>query len=78
MPVHLYGRPAPLPDLGVPVVEDAAQAHGALRAGPDGGAAACYSFYPTKNLGGIGDGGAVVTDDADVADARAPAAGRTA
>jgi dTDP-4-amino-4,6-dideoxygalactose transaminase len=63
VPVHLYGRPAPLPDLGVPVVEDAAQAHGALVDGPRG-VAACYSFYPTKNLGGIGDGGAVVTDDA--------------
>lgn len=63
--VHLYGRPMPLPDLGVPVVEDAAQAHGALR-GP-GGVAAAYSFYPTKNLGGVGDGGAVVTDDEELA-----------
>ena len=60
--VHLYGRPAPLPDLGVPVIEDAAHAHGALDGQP-AGAAAAYSFYPTKNLGGIGDGGAVVTDD---------------
>lgn len=60
--VHLYGRPAPLPDLGVPIVEDAAHAHGALD-GQGGGVAAAYSFYPTKNLGGIGDGGAVVTDD---------------
>jgi dTDP-3-amino-3,4,6-trideoxy-alpha-D-glucose transaminase len=67
VPVHLYGRPAPLPDLGVPVVEDAAQAHGALVGGPRG-AVACYSFYPTKNLGGIGDGGAVVTDDPAVAE----------
>jgi dTDP-4-amino-4,6-dideoxygalactose transaminase len=48
------------------VVEDAAQAHGALRSGA-AGAATCYSFYPTKNLGGIGDGGAVVTDDGDLA-----------
>ncbi len=66
IPVHLYGRPAVLPDLGVPVLEDAAQAIGA----PDpasGSAAAAYSFYPTKNLGGVGDGGAVVTDDADLA-----------
>jgi dTDP-3-amino-2,3,6-trideoxy-4-keto-D-glucose/dTDP-3-amino-3,4,6-trideoxy-alpha-D-glucose/dTDP-2,6-dideoxy-D-kanosamine transaminase len=63
--VHLYGRPAPLPDLGVPVLEDAAQAHGALT--PGGSAATAYSFYPTKNLGGIGDGGAVVTDDAELA-----------
>lgn len=66
IPVHLYGRPAELPDLGVPVLEDAAQAHGALDpAAPS--AAAAYSFYPTKNLGGIGDGGAVVTDDDDMA-----------
>jgi dTDP-3-amino-3,4,6-trideoxy-alpha-D-glucose transaminase len=67
VPVHLYGRPAPLPDLGVPVIEDAAQAHGALVDGTRG-VAACYSFYPTKNLGGIGDGGAVVTDDAAFAE----------
>jgi dTDP-3-amino-3,4,6-trideoxy-alpha-D-glucose transaminase len=61
--VHLYGRPAPLPDLGpdVLVIEDAAQAHGAL--GPGAPRPTAYSFYPTKNLGGIGDGGAVVTDD---------------
>lgn len=64
--VHLYGRPAPLPATDLPIVEDAAQAHGALR---DHGrsAATVYSFYPTKNLGGIGDGGAVVTDRDDVA-----------
>jgi dTDP-3-amino-3,4,6-trideoxy-alpha-D-glucose transaminase len=62
VPVHLYGRPAELPDLGIPVVEDAAQAHGACDPAA-GTAAAAYSFYPTKNLGGIGDGGAVVTDD---------------
>lgn len=65
--VHLYGRPAELPDLGVPVIEDAAHAHGALR-GPGGGIAAAYSFYPTKNLGGIGDGGAVTTDDDELAE----------
>jgi dTDP-4-amino-4,6-dideoxygalactose transaminase len=66
IPVHLYGRPAAMPDLGVPVVEDGAQAHGALdpRAGS---ATAAYSFYPTKNLGGIADGGAVVTDDDELA-----------
>jgi dTDP-4-amino-4,6-dideoxygalactose transaminase len=65
IPVHLYGRPAALPDLSVPVLEDAAQAHGAL----DGitGRAGIYSFYPTKNVGGIGDGGAVVTDDEELA-----------
>ncbi len=67
VPVHLYGRPAPLPDLGVPVVEDAAQAHGALDASQPRGAALAYSFYPTKNLGGIGDGGAVLSDDPDLA-----------
>ncbi|MBI1843146.1 MAG: DegT/DnrJ/EryC1/StrS family aminotransferase [Actinobacteria bacterium] len=73
MPVHLYGRPfslveSGLLELGVPVVEDAAQAHGALvPPSQSGSAAACYSFYPTKNLGGMGDGGMVVTDDADLA-----------
>jgi dTDP-4-amino-4,6-dideoxygalactose transaminase len=64
VPVHLYGRPvdlAPLVALGIPIIEDAAQAHGALRSIT--GVAAVYSFYPTKNLGGIGDGGAVATDD---------------
>jgi dTDP-3-amino-3,4,6-trideoxy-alpha-D-glucose transaminase len=66
IPVHLYGRPATVPDLGVPVVEDGAQAFGALDA-TSGSAAAAYSFYPTKNLGGITDGGAVVTDDDDLA-----------
>jgi dTDP-4-amino-4,6-dideoxygalactose transaminase len=66
IPVHLYGRPAGVPDIGVPVLEDAAQAHGALDAGTPSIAAA-YSFYPTKNLGGIGDGGAVATDDDDLA-----------
>jgi dTDP-4-amino-4,6-dideoxygalactose transaminase len=67
--VHLYGRPAPVAPLlafGVPVVEDAAQAHGALAV--VSGAAAVYSFYPTKNVGGIGDGGAVVTSDAGLAE----------
>ena len=64
--VHLYGRPAEVPDLGVPVVEDAAHAHGALS--ETGTAiATAYSFYPTKNLGGFGDGGAVVTDDPELA-----------
>lgn len=64
--VHLYGRPAELPSLGRPVVEDAAQAHGALRTAARS-AATAYSFYPTKNLGGIGDGGAVVTDRPELA-----------
>lgn len=66
IPVHLYGRTAELPEIGVPVLEDAAQAHGALDPGA-ASAAAAYSFYPTKNLGGIGDGGAVVTDNDDIA-----------
>ena len=66
IPVHLYGRPAPIPGLGVPVVEDAAQALGALDPSSGSAAVAC-SFYPTKNLGGITDGGAVLTDDDDVA-----------
>jgi dTDP-4-amino-4,6-dideoxygalactose transaminase len=65
VPVHLYGRPAAASDLGAAVLEDAAQAHGAL-AGISG-RAAIYSFYPTKNVGGIGDGGVVVTDDDDIA-----------
>jgi dTDP-3-amino-3,4,6-trideoxy-alpha-D-glucose transaminase len=65
--VHLYGRPATLPDVSVPIIEDAAQAHGAVEHDARS-AAVCYSFYPTKNLGGIGDGGAVVTNEAAFAD----------
>jgi dTDP-4-amino-4,6-dideoxygalactose transaminase len=71
--VHLYGRCADVDALrgfGLPVVEDAAHAHGATlrgrRAGSLGDAAA-FSFYPTKNLGALGDAGAVTTDDAAVA-----------
>ena len=63
--VHLYGYPAPLPTTDLMVIEDAAQAHGALH-DPGRSAATAYSFYPTKNLGGIGDGGAVVTQSADI------------
>ncbi len=63
--VHLYGYPADLPDTDLPVVEDAAQAHGAL-GDPARSAATAYSFYPTKVLGGIGDGGAVVTCNAEL------------
>lgn len=63
MPVHLYGQLAEV-DYGLPVVEDAAQAVGAE---PRRGPLAAYSFYPTKNLGALGDGGAVVTEDAELA-----------
>jgi len=69
VPVHLYGRPVdvdPFLALGPTVIEDAAQAQGA-RSGV-AGRAAVLSFYPTKNLGGIGDGGAVLTDDEALAD----------
>ncbi|MCU1345045.1 MAG: lpsC [Acidimicrobiia bacterium] len=66
VPVHLYGRPSDLPDIGVPIVEDAAQAHGAVD--PGRSAATAYSFYPTKNLGGLGDGGAVTTADPALAE----------
>jgi dTDP-3-amino-3,4,6-trideoxy-alpha-D-glucose transaminase len=68
--VHLFGRPAPLAELGqlgVPVIEDAAQAFGS----PDiarGGVASTFSFYPTKNLFCIGDGGLVSTDDPELAE----------
>ncbi len=66
--VHLYGHLGDLPgiDDGLVVIEDVAQASGAHR-GPLASSAAAYSFYPTKNLGGIGDGGAVLTDDEAIA-----------
>jgi dTDP-4-amino-4,6-dideoxygalactose transaminase len=77
VPVHLYGAMADMPSIGeiarhegLAVVEDCAQAIGAAIDGrPAGtwGDAAAFSFYPTKNLGAIGDGGAVVTADPDVA-----------
>jgi dTDP-4-amino-4,6-dideoxygalactose transaminase len=78
VPVHLYGHPADLDaiagvadDHSLPVIDDAAQAHGARYRGRPIGAltsASAFSFYPTKNLGAVGDGGAVTTDDDLVAD----------
>ena len=78
IPVHLYGHPAPMEDIlaiareyGLCVIEDCAQAHGATyrdkRVGSFGDMA-CFSFYPTKNLGALGDGGAVVTSDPELAE----------
>jgi len=77
LPVHLYGQMADMPALleigkkhGIPVIEDAAQAHGAeldgKRAGHFG-QTTCFSFYPGKNLGAYGEGGAVVTNDDAIA-----------
>ena len=72
--VDLFGYLPPLEELrylGVPVVEDAAQAHGARRDGRRAGTfgtLGTFSFFPSKNLGCLGDGGAIVTDDDDVAD----------
>lgn len=65
VPVHLYGALAEIPAAPCPVVEDAAQAIGA---GPVRGHAATLSFFPTKNVGAIGDAGAIVTNDATLAD----------
>jgi dTDP-3-amino-3,4,6-trideoxy-alpha-D-glucose transaminase len=74
VPVHLFGSLAPVPelrDLGVPVIEDAAQAVGGELNGVKAGAlgdAATFSFFPSKNLPCLGDGGAIVTDDDDLAE----------
>jgi dTDP-4-amino-4,6-dideoxygalactose transaminase len=78
LPVHLYGQPADMDAIarvaarhGLAVVEDCCQAHLATSGGrPVGtiGVAGAFSFYPTKNLGALGDGGAVVTSDAALAD----------
>jgi dTDP-4-amino-4,6-dideoxygalactose transaminase len=70
MPVHLFGRPAALEELaalGVPLIEDAAQAFGAPGTATTG-VASTFSFFPTKNLFGLGDGGLVAATDEEVAD----------
>lgn len=78
IPVHLYGQPADMPAIlelarrhGLYVIEDCAQSHGATLAGRMTGAwgdIAAFSFYPTKNLGALGDGGMVVTDNPALAE----------
>ena len=78
IPVHLHGRLADMTEIvavahrhGLVVIEDAAQAHGAERAGKRAGSfgdIGCFSFYPGKNLGACGEGGAVVTDRPDLAE----------
>jgi dTDP-4-amino-4,6-dideoxygalactose transaminase len=78
LPIHLYGHPTEMDDLveianrnDLILIEDACQAHGAEYRGKKAGsfgALGCFSFYPTKNLGAYGDGGAVVTDDRKLAE----------
>ncbi len=82
MPVHLYGQMAAMEPInliaqrhGLPVIEDAAQAHGAWQSSANAerragawGAVACFSFYPSKNLGALGDAGALTTDDPALAE----------
>ena len=78
LPVHLYGQPADLAAVceiahrhGLRVIEDAAQAHGAQYGGSRVGSSpdlVAWSFYPTKNLGALGDGGAITTNDAELAE----------
>ncbi len=77
LPVHLFGQTADMDPIlgiagkrGIRVIEDAAQSHGAEYHGRRSGSlgdAGCFSFYPSKNLGAFGDGGAVVTDDEKIA-----------
>ncbi len=78
LPVHIFGQPADMDPIlrfarrrGLAVVEDACQAHGARYGGRPAGAlgdAGCFSFYPSKNLGGLGDGGMAVTNRARLAE----------
>jgi dTDP-4-amino-4,6-dideoxygalactose transaminase len=78
MPVHLFGQMAPMASIraiadrhNLAIVEDAAQAIGATQHGQAAGTAGalgCFSFFPTKNLGGLGDGGLIVTDDQALAE----------
>lgn len=78
MPVHLYGQMADMERImeigrkhGIAVIEDAAQAHGATYRGRRAGSIGlmgCFSFYPTKNLGAYGDGGAITTDEGELAE----------
>ena len=85
VPVHLHGAPAAMDELttladahGLVVIEDAAQAHGAEYKGRRVGSIGdlgCFSFYPGKNLGACGEGGAIVTDSADLGRGSAPACG---
>ena len=76
IPVHLYGQACDIDKIGkltekyqIPIIEDAAQAHGAVINGKKIGShntSTCFSFYPTKNLGGLGEGGAIATSNRDI------------
>src|SRR3989338_7382854 len=77
IPVHLYGQPCDMKEIrsiankhSLKIIEDCAQAHGAEYSGKKVGFSGigCFSFYPTKNLGAYGDGGAIVTDDDELAE----------
>jgi dTDP-4-amino-4,6-dideoxygalactose transaminase len=78
LPVHIYGHPTDMDavlaiagEAGLPVISDACEAHGALYRGRQVsslGTASCFSFYPTKNLNAMGDAGAIVTSDAELAE----------